>query len=225
MIVEEPHILGIETSGRAGTIALGYRGEILGTKDLSASGRRHARTLVPEIKELLSDHEIRPMDVGAVAVSIGPGSFTGVRVGVVCAKTFAYIINCPIIGIDTFLCVAADQEHDDVWVIDDALRGDAFAGHYQRIGGNWNCLQSPHLVSIEEWKQCVGETIVTGPGVQKVAPLLDGLNTLPSTPQAEQVVMMAELRFQERKFDDAFHLVPHYIRRSAAEENADAAKA
>ena len=73
-------------------------GRLLAQRDLDPTGRRHARTLVPEIQSLLTDADRTAGDLELIAVSIGPGSFTGLRVGVVCAKTLAWAIGAKLVG-------------------------------------------------------------------------------------------------------------------------------
>jgi tRNA threonylcarbamoyl adenosine modification protein YeaZ len=296
--------LGIETSGRAGTIALVEGGAVVAERSLTASGRRHARTLVPELGELLRNTGHTPTEVDVVAVSIGPGSFTGLRVGVVCAKTFAYATGCRIIGIDTFLAVAtgmsaprspnegADAQQSPmtnpqspmtdsversglrverpensphstlnpppstidkdvslgienlplviappssplplgptrVWVIDDALRGDLFAGEYawNRDESAWTCLREPALTPLVEWReQVTEEAVVTGPGVDKLLDQLSGLRLAGPevrAPRAACVALLGERLAAQGRFDDPWTLEPRYIRRSAAEEKLE----
>ncbi|WP_437206983.1 tRNA (adenosine(37)-N6)-threonylcarbamoyltransferase complex dimerization subunit type 1 TsaB [Planctomicrobium sp. SH664] len=221
--------LGIETSGRAGSVALLRDGELLENVELSASGRRHARTLVPEIGELLLRHQLTSFDVDVVGVSIGPGSFTGLRTGCVCAKTFAFATGCRIVGVDTFLAVASQSPPDvrSVWVIDDALRGDLFAGEYhQSTEGDWSCVTPPRLVALAEWRSLVTSSqSVSGPGVEKLTEDLQGLalrTGADCSPQAASVARLASQRADRNQCDDAWSLEPVYIRRSAAEEKADA---
>jgi len=222
--------LGIDTSGRAGSIALVEDGEVLLETELSATGRRHARTLVPEIKAALDSLNLSASDVTTVAVSIGPGSFTGLRVGVVCGKTFAYATGCSLVGVDTFQAVAAasniDETGPELWVIDDALRGDVFAGRYAYRDEQWQILDKPHLVSLEQWKQRVGEVCVAGPAVPKLKAELDGLQLRSgdNLPQASDVAKLGAMRALANELDDPFELKPFYIRRSAAEEKADGMK-
>ncbi|QDT34201.1 tRNA (adenosine(37)-N6)-threonylcarbamoyltransferase complex dimerization subunit type 1 TsaB [Thalassoglobus polymorphus] len=223
-------ILGIETSGRSGTIAVVQQQTVLGTTELSATGRRHARTLVPEIGRLLADQGLTMADVEAVAVSLGPGSFTGLRVGVVCAKTLAYSLQRPLVAVDTFLAVAENsgRENQLIWVLDDALRGDVYAGAYQQSqSGEWVCQTSSRLMSLEAFRQQVkAEELVTGPGVTKRIDDLQGLNLLDEAhrlPHARQIGLIGERRIQSGECDDYWTVEPHYMRRSAAEEKADQA--
>lgn len=223
--------LGIETSGRSGSIALVVDGVLQSERELSATGRRHARTLVPEIGALLSAAERSPSAVDVVAVSIGPGSFTGLRVGCVCAKTFAYAAGCRIVAVDTFLAVAAAAPADvsRLWVIDDALRGDLFAGEYVRVKQQWLCPREPRLISIPEWSRLVLPGVpVSGPGVDKLSAELEELGGIQfiaaplRNPRAGQVALLGETHAVRGMFEDHWTLEPRYIRRSAAEEKADA---
>ncbi|WP_437194517.1 tRNA (adenosine(37)-N6)-threonylcarbamoyltransferase complex dimerization subunit type 1 TsaB [Planctomicrobium sp. SH527] len=222
--------LGIETSGRAGSVALLIDGLPAGEIDLTASGRRHARTLVPEIADLLKSRELKPSDIQLLAVSIGPGSFTGLRVGVACAKTYAYAMGCPLIGVDTFLAVATAQpECDRVWVIDNALRGDVFAGEYQAINGIWTCVTPAALIPLSTWReQLRTDHLVTGPGLSTLRRELEGLNLGNEAfrePHARDIVQVGAQLHAEGHSSDPWALVPFYMRRSAAEEKADEASA
>lgn len=223
--------LGIETSGRAGSIAL-WRDELcLEERPLEDAGRRHAQTLVSGIDRLLRDYALRPHDCSGVAVSIGPGSFTGLRVGVVCAKTFAYAVGCPLSAVDTLLCIAENSPEDveDVSVIADAQRGELYVGRYRRrAGGAFERLQEIAIVSGESWcrNRSQGD-VVTGPAVEKYEPHLAGrARLLPPEarlPRAAVVARLGARRISEGKAADLWTLEPVYIRRSAAEEKWDAA--
>src|SRR6185437_7257912 len=68
--------------------------------------RRQARDLAPAMAALLAEQGWRPREVQAVLVSHGPGSYTGLRVGIMSAKTFAYATGCPLIAVDTFKAIA-----------------------------------------------------------------------------------------------------------------------
>lgn len=221
-------ILGIETSGRSGSISLVDDGTELAGTELSATGRRHARTLVPEIGQLLQQVNLKLTELDGIAVSIGPGSFTGLRVGVVCAKTLAYALSKPLIAVDTFEAIAAGQleANQVIWVIDDALRGDVYAGKYSLENGGLLSQQKPTLVSMEQFKENLrSEETVTGPGVNKLQEELTKLKLGEEKfrlPAAVQIALIGERKLQQQESDNLWTIEPHYIRRSAAEEKADA---
>lgn len=227
-------VLGIETSGLTGTVALHRRGQCLELRSLDQAGRRHAQSLVLELQHMLSEFQIRPNDVEAIAVSRGPGSFTGLRVGLVCAKTFAYVTGCQFVAVDTFAAVAMNcpPEITSVWIVDDAQRGDLFAGSYKRSDdGQWVQSTPIQVVGAEEWllARQPTETIV-GRGLLRHD--LSSLTTRCLTadefvrPTASAVACRGEhmlshkLQFSEADFD-LWKSVPFYIRPSAAEEQRD----
>ena len=95
-------ILGIDTSTAIGSIGLIDEGGIIAEQTLSIS-RQHASRLIPAIDKTLKSAELKIRDIDAVAVAIGPGSFTGVRIAVSTAKTICYAIKRPIISIGAII--------------------------------------------------------------------------------------------------------------------------
>ena len=123
-------ILALETTDAQGGVALCVGGEILTSRRLETE-RRSAQTLAPTIKETLAEFGWKPQDVDAVAVAVGPGSFTGLRVGVATAKMFAWAVGAKIIGVDALEAIASEIERlpngeaaGTVSVGIDAQRGD-----------------------------------------------------------------------------------------------------
>src|SRR5262245_58515613 len=113
--------LALESSGPAGSIALLEGERVLGEQTLEL-GCRHGQALLPEIRRLLARCNRTARDCRLVAVSIGPGSFTGLRVGVTCAKTMAFATGCQVAAVDTLLAIAANSPPDtaQVHVVADA---------------------------------------------------------------------------------------------------------
>lgn len=216
--------LGVDTSGQAGSIGL-VRGEtVLEERSLAATGRRHARTLVAEIQTLLRAHGASPRDVGLVAVSVGPGSFTGLRVGVVFGKTFSYTTGAPLVAVDTFAALAANAPADlgRVWIVEDAQRGALFAAPYRRQGPVEFVPESPIeiLEEAEVLRRAGMDDVFLGPGTKRLPPE----RCLPAelgTPRGSAVALLGAIEFARGRTVDPFALVPTYIRRSAAEETAE----
>lgn len=223
--------LGIETSGRPGSVALCRDGVCLDERPLEQQGRRHAQSLVAEIDRLLRQFECRGADCELVAVSIGPGSFTGLRVGVVCAKTVCYAAGCRLAAVDTFLCVAENSpaDVDNVYVVGDAQRGELFAGRYARhANGFWTQTEEIAIVNGETWCRARNPgDVVTGTGVEKFKQELSTncrvLKTEYRSPLATVVARLGERKLETGTGDDLWSLEPLYLRRSAAEEKRDAA--
>ncbi|HEY2253189.1 MAG TPA: tRNA (adenosine(37)-N6)-threonylcarbamoyltransferase complex dimerization subunit type 1 TsaB, partial [Planctomycetaceae bacterium] len=131
--------LAIETSGSLGSVALFDSTSLLAEQSLEL-GSKHGQSLIPTIDKLFKQCGKRPRNLDLVAVSIGPGSYTGLRVGVVCAKTLAYAADCRLVAVDTLHAISCNSPADTttVEVICDAQRGDLFAGKYRRNeSGHW----------------------------------------------------------------------------------------
>lgn len=216
--------LGIETSTRRGSVALSRNGEICASRSLGTVPQQHARNLFVEIDAACRELGLQPGDLDRIAVSIGPGSFTGLRVGVVAAKTLAWSLNCELKAVDSFLVVAANSppEVSAVTILGDAQRGDVFVGKYIRSAtGVWVGESAIVLVPFAELQTSLSaETVVSGTGATRYeAEITDRCRLLPTEcrdPQAEWICRLAERA--DIPVSDAWSLEPFYLRRSAAEE-------
>lgn len=233
-----PVILAVDTSGMCGTIALRRDGELLEERELEQSRRRHAQTLISEVQELLQSHELGSSTVEIVAVSHGPGSFTGLRVGIVFAKTFAYATGCSIVAVDTLQAVAESVASDEfsgitrLHVVSDAQREQLFVSDFRRSpGGLWQSAGPIDIVDCEAWQSQAAELAtstfaVIGPGLAKVAGTFSkSVCQLPVelwTPRAANVAAIAERLAAAGEFADKFELEPFYLRKSSAEEKREA---
>jgi tRNA threonylcarbamoyladenosine biosynthesis protein TsaB len=222
--------LGIETSGRAGSVALLSTGDVLGRRDLSQTGRRHAQSLLSELQSLLQQTGLSPRRVETIAVSIGPGSFTGLRVGVACAKTWAYATGCHLVAVDTFLAVAhrASTTHSEVNVISDAQRGELFVGRYHRgAEGAWRRAGEVAIIDTDKWIDSLTANVaVTGPALSQLQQRIAGRARMElvelSHPRAEEIAQIGWELCEKGITDDLWKVEPLYLRRSAAEEKAEA---
>jgi tRNA threonylcarbamoyl adenosine modification protein YeaZ len=122
----EGPVLVVETSGRCGQIGLARNGVWLEQCQLDGD-RRHARDLSSAIRELLRRHGVEPRAVQGVIVARGPGSFTGLRVGLATAMTLAYAASARIVGIGSFAGLAeqADVPEGRIAVVGDDRRAGA----------------------------------------------------------------------------------------------------
>jgi tRNA threonylcarbamoyladenosine biosynthesis protein TsaB len=128
-------LLAVETSGMTGSVALADDQGLIVEHPLLTAGPRHAQTLVAEIDALLRAQHLAPGAITKVAVSIGPGSFTGLRVGLVFAKTFAWLNGAQLYAVDTLRAIAqqAPSEIALVTSVIDAQRSEVFTATYR-----WN---------------------------------------------------------------------------------------
>ncbi|MCA9064390.1 MAG: tRNA (adenosine(37)-N6)-threonylcarbamoyltransferase complex dimerization subunit type 1 TsaB, partial [Planctomycetaceae bacterium] len=213
-------LLAVETSGIPGSIALSRDQELLEEKTLESTGRRHAQTLVAEIDALLKRHQILPPEIDVVAVSTGPGSFTGLRVGVTFAKTFAWLNDAALVAVETSAVIASQAPEDlqIVRVIMDALRGECFASVYRiNSDGHWIPEEPIAIASLESLPTDIA---LTGAGIEKLpeaqCPLYHRTDPATWTPRAASVAGVGWKLAHSGQFSDPAQLEPTYVRRSYA---------
>jgi len=226
-------ILAIETSGRFGTLAAlrseGPEVDLLHSAELPTD-QRTAQSLLPTLDELLNRCGWKPRDLGLVCVTAGPGSFTGLRLGITTAKTLAYASGADLVGIETLAVIAANGESDRsrLWAILDAQRQELFVACFEQ---GWqtreNGLPATQILCNEKWlNQLQAGDLVAGPPLAKLRDRLPaGVEAVDSrfwTPQAATLGRLGLAAHQLGQTIDPMQLVPNYYRKSAAEEKADA---
>jgi tRNA threonylcarbamoyladenosine biosynthesis protein TsaB len=222
------HILAIETTNLSGSVALLDDAGLLQSRELPMQPRS-AATLAPAIDDLFSAVGWKPCDVMLIAVATGPGSFTGLRVGVTTAKMLAYALKADVIGVNTMDAIAWQSPPlvDNVWTIVDAQRQQLFAAHFVRdLTGQFQTSIPTQIVDEARWLADLQPgCFVSGPALVKLQPRLPaGVITLDEAlwqPRAAAVGQVAWRQYQSGHRDDLASLVPQYFRRSAAEEKLD----
>jgi tRNA threonylcarbamoyladenosine biosynthesis protein TsaB len=220
------HLLALDTSTRYGAIALGRADGSL----FHAVGDpqwRHGRALVPNVRDLLREAGLSPRELGGVAVGLGPGSYTGLRVGVTAAKTFAYATGCLLAGFDSLEAIArnAPGECLRVSVIADAQRGDLFVADFARThaGAALNAIKPTRIERINDWQlNVLAGTLVLGPALEQTRDLVPvSASTLDhdlNYPKGPALVALAREIFNAGRHVDPWFLEPTYHRKSAAED-------
>ena len=217
-----PRFLILETSHHCGRVALAQGEAIVGERTLDES-RRHAHDLAPAIRDLLQTQGWRARELDGVIVSRGPGSYTGLRVGLMSAKTLAYATGCALLAIDTFATIAACgvAEAVNLDVIADAQQGNIYV---QRFGAH---LEPLAIVPFALWLESAlaWHVAVTGPGLEIFADRLPSeLTILPRErwlPTSASLLKIGLARFLNQERDDPFGVEPLYLRASSAEEKWD----
>lgn len=225
-------VLAIETSERVATLAT------LETSDDAAaivqavtlpSDQRSARSLLPTLKTLLGSCGWQANQLDLIAVTTGPGSFTGLRIGVTAAKTLAYATETPLVGVHTLAAIAAGVSisGERLWTLLDAQRQELFVAKFE---ANWqsepNRLPETRILHSDAWLHEVrAGDVVSGPPLKKLAADLPaGVRVAGAegwAPRAEQVGLLGIAVYQSGNVVDAVQLVPNYYRKSAAEEKID----
>lgn len=223
-------ILALETTEAIGNLAAFSCGKMLLQMDLEPI-LRSAQSLAPGVKLLLEQVGWRPSDVQLVAVTTGPGSFTGLRVGVAFAKTFAYVVGAGVLGIDTLEAIVHGLPSDlpSVACAMDAQRGEVVANTFHRTGaGDFLSIGPNQRIDADAWLQSLPRGMaVTGPVLGKLANQLpEGIVAVDQRywrPRASAVAQLAYRDYLAGRRQDLWNLLPVYSRRSAAEEKQVAA--
>jgi tRNA threonylcarbamoyladenosine biosynthesis protein TsaB len=222
----EPRLLIIETSSQAGQVALAAGERLLGVRHLDEA-RRHARDLTPAVRDLLVEQGWKPRDLHGVVVSRGPGSYTGLRVGIMSAKALAYATGCALLAIDTFAAIAgqAPPEALTLHVLADAQQDKIYVQPFRRAGAGAELMALGPLAiqPIDDWLPA--GAWVSGPGLRKYEGLLPASVSLVEVnrrePQTESLLQLGLARYQRGERDDLWAVEPLYLRPSSAEEQWD----
>jgi tRNA threonylcarbamoyladenosine biosynthesis protein TsaB len=222
------NILALETTEAVASLAAFRDYNLLLEMDLD-SKQRSAQSLAPGVRELLGRAGWQTADVNLVAVSIGPGSFTGVRVGVATAKVLAYAAGAEVLGVETLATIAAavPGEVQDLSVVLDAQRGQLVTQRFHRGPDQRLVAEQPwQLMDVDAWLGSLGPGVaVAGPILRRLADRLPGhVRLLERTfwsPRAATVGRLAIADHALGRRDDLWKLLPIYFRRSAAEEKLD----
>jgi tRNA threonylcarbamoyladenosine biosynthesis protein TsaB len=214
----------LETSGRTGQVALAQGEKLRGVRLLDEA-RRHARDLAPVVASFLAEQGWKPREVQAVFVSRGPGSYTGLRVGIMSAKTFAYATGCALIAVDTFAAIARQTPEPAalVDVLADAQQDKVYVQSFVRAADDWRPLVPLAIRPFADWLAARDPTAwVTGPGLRKWVERLPGdvllVNADQWEPQPRSLLRLGLARYAVGERDDPWTLEPLYLRPSSAEE-------
>lgn len=225
-------ILALDASGDRSTVGvLAASGAICEAE--TDAGRKHGRDLLPRIRDLLREAGLSPRDLGVVAVGLGPGSYTGMRIGLTAARTLAYAVGARLVGLDSLEAVAwnAPAHAMRVAVVGDAQRGDVYAAGFIREapGGPLVPLGPSRIEALATWAAGVEPgTLVLGPGLRSAAiraNLPEALGVDPDDPihrpAGRRLVELALHVVASRPAVAPEDLEPNYLRRSAAEDQWD----
>jgi len=211
--MQSRYLLALETSGKAGSVALIASNITTDSSTLNNefspphfvdsveldANHGSAKTLAPAIDELLQRNSISPDAIQAIAVTQGPGSFTGLRVGIATAKVMAYALNIPVLPVNTLDVVAAQLDEaqliapqtEALFCAIDAFRGQSFFAHYRRENQKWVAPQGTEIADNDRLSMSILNTLpndsnsqfdsvwVAGPSIGKLLQSLSDLTTPP----------------------------------------------
>jgi tRNA threonylcarbamoyladenosine biosynthesis protein TsaB len=214
-------LLATDTSGKEGSLTLargeGARLEILEVAALE--GGNFSAQLVPHIAALLAKHRLSKRHIGGFAVATGPGSFTGLRVGLAAVKGLAEALEKPIAAVSRLEAVArASATWGSVVAALDAGRQQAYVGEYEVAGESASCVKE-HLLSWEELAVCAAGRIVATPDKVVAEVLRQAAVRVLETEatRADAIARIGWKKLAEGEVSDVSALEANYIRRTDAE--------
>ncbi len=221
-------ILGIETATERVSVAVGGHEGVIGLFE-STRGRRHAETLVPAIEFVTKQIDITLDEISVVAVDVGPGLFTGMRVGLASAKAIAQALRIPMIGISSLDLLAFPCRHTDRVVVPviDARKGEVFYAMYRQVPGGVQQVAEPQVGTVEDLIADLlarsQDVLCVGDGALRYREeILDGFHCEiggDAHPSAAPLVQLAHARALREDWVNAREIEPIYLRAPDAKIN------
>ncbi|MEZ5219134.1 MAG: tRNA (adenosine(37)-N6)-threonylcarbamoyltransferase complex dimerization subunit type 1 TsaB [Ilumatobacteraceae bacterium] len=223
-------ILGIETATERVSVALGGHEGVLGLFEVSR-GRRHAETLAPAVRFLCVQADIEIEEIGCIAVDIGPGLFTGMRVGIAAAKAFAQGLHLPMIGVSSLDLLAFPLRFSErvIAAVVDARRGELFYAFYRQVPGGVQRITEPTVGRAEDLAADLiarnQDAVCVGDGALRYRDEIEDLVHVEfaeqwlGQPSAAPLVQLAHARALREDWVNPWELQPMYLRKPDAQIN------
>lgn len=210
------YILNIETATKNCSVSLAKNGETILCKEIAERGYSHAEKLHVFIEEIVKEANVNFSEIKAVAVSKGPGSYTGLRIGVSAAKGLCYALQIPLISIDTMQVLAKKANVDGLIVpMIDARRMEVYSAIFDK---NHNKIKEVEAeVLTENSYQDFDQTVYfVGDCQEKCQTVLvkDNFKFLPEIifPSANEMSQLSFEKFQNNDFEDVAYFEPFYLK-------------
>jgi tRNA threonylcarbamoyladenosine biosynthesis protein TsaB len=210
--------------------AIGGHEGILGSVH-STRGRRHAETLIPAIEFLCNQTRVELSDIGAIAVDVGPGMFTGLRVGVAAAKAISHARRLPMVSVTSLDLLAFPLRHSNRLIVCaiDAGRGELFHATYRQVPGGVQRTSGPEVATPADLASDLmatnDEVLLVGDGALRHRSTFEGITRLEladqgmAYPHAGSLVQLAHARALREDFVGPGEAAPLYLRKPDAEIN------
>lgn len=224
-------ILAIDTSSNAASVAVLENNLLLGEFVLNHK-KTHSQEIMPMVDDVLKRCELKVSDIDLFAAAKGPGSFTGLRIGIETVKALAHSVNRPVIGISTLEGLAHNLpfcEHTIVPIMD-ARRNQVYTGAYMWDGDELREVGENEAMSIEECVKSCGnflETVFLGDGVPVYYDFIkeqlgDKAYFAPASCNMQKASSIAALAFKKAdKAESYYNLTPEYLRKPQAERERE----
>lgn len=215
-------ILAIDTSSSVCSTALLENENIIDENNLD-NGRTHSENLMPLVKELLERNQLGLKNINLIAVTVGPGSFTGIRIGIATIKPMAEVFNIPIAGVTSLETLARnDESKKNKIVLIDAKNNQVYAGVFDK---DYNLLEDYIAddinVVIRKFSKYEDSVIIGDAGILHKELLMDNIKNIEFSDSNKQSAVstgrIGYKKFLNKDLKDADTVLPTYLRKSQAE--------
>jgi len=211
-------ILHIETSTKNCSVSLSKKGKLVSFKEINTGGFSHAEMLHPLIQDILKETETSIKDLQAVSVSKGPGSYTGLRIGVSAAKGICFAQDIPLISIDSLTVLAHAVSVDEGLIVPmiDARRMEVYTAVFDKY---YNAIEaiSAKIIDSASFNQFIStqKVVILGDGAEKCKSVLQADNiTFKSDkfPSAKEMISISYQKYLDKQFEDVAYFEPFYLK-------------
>ncbi|NKI25585.1 tRNA (adenosine(37)-N6)-threonylcarbamoyltransferase complex dimerization subunit type 1 TsaB [Arenibacter sp. 6A1] len=211
-------ILNLETATTNCSVSIAKDGELIVLKEDNTPGYSHAEQLHIFIEEALEEASLTFKDINAIAVSKGPGSYTGLRIGVSAAKGLCYALELPLISVPTLeslACQADSTENEYIIPLLDARRMEVYSAVFDNKGTEIRATKA-EIIGEESFSEysAKGKVLLIGDGAEKCREILKHSNFsfLSASPSASEMSRLSNKKFKANDFEDVAYFEPYYLK-------------
>lgn len=209
-------ILNLETATRNCSVALAQEGKVITVRELATEGYSHAEKLHVFIDEVIHESGINYTDLKAIAVSKGPGSYTGLRIGVSAAKGLCYALDIPLIAIDTLEVLASQVKASSGTIVPliDARRMEAYCAWFD--GSNKVKQTYSEILTEDSFLSAESPIHLAGDCLEKCKTVLNDDRFVYHDdivfPSASALAKLSYVKFGQQQFEDVAYFEPFYLK-------------
>ena len=213
-------LLNLETSSTNCSVCIAKDGVILAIKEFNSANFSHAEKLHVFIEEVLLEASLKIEELDAIAVSKGPGSYTGLRIGVSAAKGLCYALNLPLVSVSTLKSMAAQLRHVEenavIVPVLDARRMEVYSAVFD-IQLNQVRDTKAEIIDENSFKEYLNSSTVhfLGSGAEKIKEFFNQENIVyhcDIVPSSKEMAIISHEKYKERQFEDVAYFEPYYLK-------------
>ncbi len=211
------YILNLETATKNCSVAIAKNGQVLAFRDMAELGYSHAEKLHVFIEEVLNEAGLQFKDLDAIAVGQGPGSYTGLRIGVSAAKGLAFALGIPLIAVDTLAILAAQAKVSDGSIVPliDARRMEVYSAVFDSNFEKTREVQA-EIITESSFGNLEGNVYFVGDCLDKCKTVLTKSNFVfldaITYPSAKEMAALSDDKYKKNDTVDVAYFEPFYLK-------------